>query len=182
MSSFTRIRRRSSVFSLERLLDIPPNFTPWRKAAGVWRDLSNITNAKTLLPLTGMFLLPVRRQEMFIFDRRVFHPLGEARPIALLRGADEIVAERPVRRGRTVNKIVRVPDGDRDIFVETTTGEILPLSEPRPAPAAVFYREPVGVWDCLKRKMRREVMHAFGHAGKRGQKKPKFTERSDVRC
>lgn len=40
-------------------------------------------------------------------------------------------------------------------------------------------------WDmliCLKRKMRREIMHALGIAGKKNFKKPRYTQFSYVRC
>ena len=35
---------------------------------------------------------------------------------------------------------------------------------------------------CAKRKMRTEVMHAKNHAGKGGQKKPRYTPQSKIRC
>lgn len=35
---------------------------------------------------------------------------------------------------------------------------------------------------CLGRSARREVLHALGKAGKRGQKRPRFTAKSKVKC
>lgn len=35
---------------------------------------------------------------------------------------------------------------------------------------------------CAARQARREVMHALGHAGFGGQKRPRFTPESNVRC
>lgn len=44
------------------------------------------------------------------------------------------------------------------------------------------FANPDGVVTCVRRKQRAEVMHAKGHAGKRGQKKPSYNWRSKVRC
>ncbi|QXP07975.1 MAG: hypothetical protein [Arizlama microvirus] len=35
---------------------------------------------------------------------------------------------------------------------------------------------------CVRRQSRREVMHALGHSGKVGQKKPIFNSNSKIRC
>lgn len=35
---------------------------------------------------------------------------------------------------------------------------------------------------CARRKIRREVLIALGHAGRAGQRRPKFNDNSNVRC
>lgn len=50
------------------------------------------------------------------------------------------------------------------------------------APWWYGFRHADKVLICLKRKMRREIMHALGIAGKTGQKPPKFNTYSHVRC
>lgn len=50
------------------------------------------------------------------------------------------------------------------------------------APAFYGFASPARVYRCVRRKIRTEVMHAKGYAGKRGQKRPVRNEFSDVRC
>lgn len=65
----------------------------------------------------------------------------------------------------------------------TPTGEQLELFEP--AALAVGERLP-GPIDpelvCARRTVREQVLHALGHSGKSGQKKPRYTNASKVRC
>lgn len=35
---------------------------------------------------------------------------------------------------------------------------------------------------CAKRQIRKEVLHAFNKTGKTGQKRPRFTEHSNIHC
>lgn len=44
------------------------------------------------------------------------------------------------------------------------------------------FQNPSKIVICVKRKIRREVMHALGLSGKVGQKSPHFTSYSRVRC
>lgn len=36
--------------------------------------------------------------------------------------------------------------------------------------------------ECVRRRTRTEVIHALGHAGRGGQKSPRWTERSKIKC
>lgn len=48
--------------------------------------------------------------------------------------------------------------------------------------AALQFSAPKEVVVCVKRKVRKEVLHALGKSGKTGQKKPRRNYFSDVRC
>lgn len=44
------------------------------------------------------------------------------------------------------------------------------------------FRNPDLTWICLKRKMRKEIMHALGLSGKRNMKHPTYNQWSKVKC
>lgn len=44
------------------------------------------------------------------------------------------------------------------------------------------FSSPSTVLVCIRRKQRAEVMHALGRAGRRGQRRPKFSETSKIYC
>lgn len=48
--------------------------------------------------------------------------------------------------------------------------------------ARIAFQNPDKVLICARRQIRREVMHAFGKAGRGGQKSPKFNEYSKISC
>lgn len=50
------------------------------------------------------------------------------------------------------------------------------------APWRYGFANPSKVIICLKRKIRKEIMHALGLSGKTGQKRPVFNEYSHIRC
>lgn len=49
-------------------------------------------------------------------------------------------------------------------------------------PNAIGFANPTNVLVCVRRKIRKEVMHALGKAGRGGQRRPKFNFFSKVRC
>lgn len=49
------------------------------------------------------------------------------------------------------------------------------------APTVVF-KQLKQVKTCINRSIRKEIMHASGKAGKRGQKKPRFNDSSNIKC
>lgn len=49
-------------------------------------------------------------------------------------------------------------------------------------PQRVGFQNPDRVLICVRRKQRREIIHALGVAGRKGLKKPKFNVYSEVRC
>lgn len=48
--------------------------------------------------------------------------------------------------------------------------------------ATLLFDTPDKVLVCVRRGIRKEVMHAIGKAGKRGQKKPRRSEYSSISC
>lgn len=44
------------------------------------------------------------------------------------------------------------------------------------------FHAPDNVLICVRRKRRKEVLHALGKSGKRGQRKPRWSSHSDVHC
>lgn len=91
-----------------------------------------------------------------IEDRRRFHPEGVVR------------AARRVDSGRARFRIV----GSTDFAAP----------EARSVPFGIGFREPKRVLVCIRRKIRREVLHAFRVAGRRGLNGPRYSEFSKVRC
>lgn len=63
------------------------------------------------------------------------------------------------------------------------------LSAPKPSrpsrlswvPPQVAFASPSRTWVCIRRKMRREVLHAFGRAGRRVAR-PRYSVYSSVSC
>lgn len=50
------------------------------------------------------------------------------------------------------------------------------------SPIAVSFQQPKNVIACVRRKIREEVLHAFNKTGKRGQRRPRRTPTSPVKC
>lgn len=48
--------------------------------------------------------------------------------------------------------------------------------------ATVAFDAPEKVLVCVRRKIRQEVLHAIGKTGKKGQRKPKFNQYSNISC
>lgn len=115
-------------------------------------------------------------------DRRLYHPLGDNRPMASKTESYPQLTERPslshprISPRSPYNPIRKI---ERDL-INTTTGEIASFGAYDPF--KISWENPYKMIICLKRQMRREVMHALGMAGKSGFKKPKFTQHSFVRC
>lgn len=126
----------------------------------------------------------------FYEDRRRWHPEGA------FASARSMVESYPQLR----EKPLRQRPFDPDPY-DPRTGEIyrdvpskkFPFSTPIPWRPSVLERASLDPWKmafsepwkviiCLKRKMRKEIMHALGYAGQSGFKKPKFTQYSQVRC
>lgn len=92
-----------------------------------------------------------------IEDRRTFHPFGETRPArSFLRSHPKLIARTP-----TPSMLIRSPD----------------LVTP-----GVAFQAPRDVLVCVRRKRRKEVLHALNHTGKSGQKRPRRNFWSEVSC
>lgn len=91
-------------------------------------------------------------------DRRTWHPQRAFRPATSFIGRTQlkISPQRPARRGFSKLSV--------------------PLS-----PNVSFVR-PDKVLVCVRRHIRREVIHALNHAGRGGQRKPRPSHYSSVHC
>ena len=95
-------------------------------------------------------------------DRREYNPEGDLAPARSF--------SYPRHRLKTVTPRSGVPSLNRSIGFE-------------PVPIGVGFANPSKVLICVRRKMRREVMFARGHAGRAGnQFKHRTNEYSGVRC
>lgn len=109
-------------------------------------------------------------------DARFYHPLGDARPLGSRVRSDRHLL---VYGSAAVSGQKR---GTRRIASPwAPSKEIRVFAEPGSAPAAIGVRRPRNVSICMRRKARREVMHAKGLNGG-GNRKPRWNFRSFIRC
>lgn len=172
MDLLTRIARRSRPY----LPFTQPRYKGSYPFVQPRRDLLGITNRLSpTIPLVSTRLFSARRVPLSLYeDRRVWHPEGAS---ALPRSMVEFrtrINERP-------------PNFVGDEIYNPRTGELIytkasQMSQKTFSPWKLAFDNPWKTVICLKRKMRREIMHAFGYAGKSGFKKPRFTQYSYVKC
>lgn len=91
-----------------------------------------------------------------IEDLRLFHPVSHRFPISTVRRSDPVIKARNARSQAI-------------------------LSSPPPRPHFAF-NAPDSVLVCVRRKRRKEVLHAFGRTGSRGQRRPRFNSNSSISC
>lgn len=130
----------------------------------------NNTIAKRSLPQTLTPFDAARQLDFFrdlkpIEDRRTWHPEGKARPA---RSFDS-------SRHRLVVGQAQVKQAVRTGYTKLRH---LALQVPK----AVAFQAPEKVLVCVRRQMRREVMHALKKAGKRGQKSRRWSWYSNISC
>lgn len=101
-------------------------------------------------------------------DRRTFHPEGDLRPAGVLRGPRSRFVVKNVLK-RLVNRDIRGPYG-------------IKLAHVNVVPWNVGFERPKDVLICVRRKIRREVLHALHIAGRSGLGSPHYNEFSKVRC
>lgn len=102
-----------------------------------------------------------------IEDRRTFHPLGRFRPPRLVNGVAAQVGL--VNRGKPSVASPSLSKFNRSLRSQTK--------------ALVAFQEPDRVVMCLRRKQRREVLHAKGIAGSKMRfRAPRRTPFSEVSC
>lgn len=131
------------------------------------RDTSVITNTVSVLPLS---LSPPRFRQLEIFpslqefeDRRLWHPedpISPARSFTTSRHRLSLV-DSPSRYQYSLKKNYRN------------------LNQTK---ARISFVDPHRVLVCVRRKVRKEVMHALRHAGRSGQRKPRRNAYSSVSC
>lgn len=106
--------------------------------------------------------LPVIRPRYDFFnDLRTFHPQRSLRPLQTVSGGRALVY-RP-RRVQPRGQGYRPPRA------------LSPHWE-------VVFKTPASTIVCVRRGQRKEVLHALGKTGKRGQKRPRFNEQSRMLC
>lgn len=101
-----------------------------------------------------------------IQDMRTFHPLSVVRPQRTT--TTRYAISYPVRRPSLPN---------RDVFAR--------LRDLRGAPQVrLTFRAPRQVLTCVRRKQRREVLHALKKTGGRGapHRRPRFNQQSTISC
>lgn len=100
-------------------------------------------------------------------DRRTFHPQGAARPAAgFFVPRHRLVVRAPARRSVTVTGPGLGASPSQDFFSP---------------PIGVGFQAPRQVAVCIRRKVRKQVMHAKGFAGGK-VRRPRRTEYSGVIC
>lgn len=125
-----------------------------------------VTTANTNRRLPTLSLDSIRIGHQFdledflpVEDRRVFHPEGDLAPPRTTRGTtSRLVVAEPARS---------LPS--KDMFAHLRV------------PSGVQFEQP-DVLICVRRQQRKEVLHATNKAGKRGQKSPRRSAFSDIKC
>lgn len=141
------------------------------------RNLSMITTVSTrpLGRINRSVHVPVFINNS-LADGRFWHPLGKSRPLAATQAdAGDVVASRldPDRSfdddERVIRKIerkaLRSLDPNHNVFGNSLS-----------------FKRPSRLLLCLRRSIRRNVLHAFGVAGKVGLRIPRYNEYSRIRC
>lgn len=73
-------------------------------------------------------------------------------------------------------RLVVHPPGKR------ASGRSRPFQAHSPVPHAIGFHAPHRVWICIRRRIRKQVLHAFGIAGSRGLRRPRRNQWSGVFC
>jgi len=81
---------------------------------------------------------------------------------------------------------VNYPSTSRPIQTVRANVKLLPNRSnpfyPNQVPAFLRFDVPENVIICARRKIRKQVMHAFNNSGRGGQRKPRRNNNSDIRC
>lgn len=174
-----------SLSFIDRLPSAPVRslrFNPYQ----VGRDLALITTATTRRAGVPKAVPPLsfNRSLLAIEDRRLFHPQGKAAPArGSFRSATQLVVPRSsVSSTRWVE-----PTPSNPIVPWRKNPYIHSVGEPYAFPNAKFpyslaFRAPNRMAICLRRSIRRNVLHAFGVAGSVNLRPPKYSEYSRIKC
>jgi len=103
-------------------------------------------------------------------DRRTFHPLQAAAPALSINQGRSRLTLRDRRQvvSRMYNPQIGFASPVHSVFSQTK--------------AAIGFANPRRVLICLRRGVRRQIMHALGHAGRTGQKPPVKNWYSQISC
>lgn len=121
---------------------------------------ANVRSTSRSLPFT-----PDNYRLMDIEDRRLFHPDDTYAPSQSLPTSRTRIITRPRRQARRSGNL---------------NGSLPKMFQPVAVVAG--FRVPKKVAICIRRKMRKEVLHALRKAGKVGQKRPRRSYYSDIHC
>lgn len=168
---------------------------PFRKAGRYDNFISNAAPYSAALGL-NQYALPLPSRLSLYEDRRRWTPYEVKPPTSLTESYIRMV-DRPMKRDWPQDPFDPYHPL-RDPFTAPVRKSPKPFSpewykDPgeRPeqwkvseamAEGRIAFENPLKMVICLKRKMRREVMHALGLSGIKGQKSPKFNKFSTVRC
>lgn len=139
----------------KRKLPLARAFITSRVASRNARFRSRDLRRKSMVP-TGHETVYIPKSYLSeIEDRRLYHPEGVSRPFRALN--------RAVARLKAVD--VKVHKKEKEKII----------------PRFIGFIDPARVLVCIRRKVRREVMHAMGAAGG-SVRPPHRTESSEIRC
>lgn len=181
-SGVRRFVYRAPKYLTARPIRMGSLFGPASKATALaWRDALTISNAfrtnrvgrKNLYTLS----LPMPTY-VSGSDRRMYHPLGRNKPAVNTSGI-------PVTPTDVTEYTPSWPPNWEKIMTPPKKIDWRPKlsTQLKNAPWWYGFQNADKVLICLERKMRREVMHALGVAGKSGnQKTPHYGPFSRVRC
>lgn len=162
MSKSRRGRDRNRIANRPRLPRTSTKTKPF--------DLSPSTGRRGFTPPASLRSLRSLQDLTSIGDRRVFHPAPDFhRPVVRLNGVQRhrLVARPTVPAINPVNPKVARARARRDMAGPTNR---------------VAFDRPQEVLLCVRRKSRKEVLHARGVAGRRGIKKYRRNANSSVGC
>lgn len=126
------------------------------------KSRSNKGGRDVLTPTPSLaFRLPRPTSPLTLFeDRRLHHPEQAQRPALSFRGAKHTLSVTTNTPKKIIGRF-----GDRS----QTKG-------------TVIFSAPKSVLVCVRRKTRKEVLHAFKKTGRAGQKKPRRNWLSSISC
>lgn len=120
----------------------------------------NLSIARSLTYFRNQPLLPFDSlpftELTTVEDRRTFHPRGEVREARSFRTPHHQLVYRPAAP--------------------------VIMGHPNRIPQSVAFHAPREVLVCVRRKTRKEVLHAFNKTGKSGQKRPRRNHYSSISC
>lgn len=133
------------------------------------RDDFSIANRRLPVPNNMLRPTPLRFTSLTDFeDRRQWHPERAQRPaISFSRARHRLEAlAQPA--------VLKSPGKNRDAFAH--------LRSFSSVPSQVRFARSKEILICVRRNIRKEVLHAFKKSGRRGQKKPTYSWYSKIKC
>lgn len=131
------------------------------------RDSQTIANRRLPVSYSPTRVTPttILRQ---IEDRRLFNPTRSYSPVGTLNFTRPRVMhlESPAARKQAFR-------ADPMAHLRRLGGYVTPK---------LAFSNPSKVLICVRRQMRKEILHAFNKAGKRGQRRPRFNQFSKISC